>query len=449
MDARNGWSVDLSGTRSAALQERRTTYVPGCISSLVPAYAASASGSVIEDVDGNRWIDFTGGWGCMAAGHAAPEVVTAICDQAHRFTHTDFSVVPYEAYVELAERLAHRAPCSEPVQVALFNSGAEAVENAVKTARKHTGRDAIVVFSGAFHGRTMMAMTMTHKEAPYKAGFGPFAPEVYRVAYPDPYRSDGLFDAFAADVEKQVDPQRIAAVVIEPIQGEGGFVVAPPAFLVALRGYTERHGALLVVDEIQSGFGRTGKFFAIEHAGISPDILTVGKSIAAGLPLSAVIASRAVFDSLDAGSLGGTYVGNPIACRAALAVLSIMDREDLLARATSIGRVMEERFERLRSRHEEVGDVRGVGAMRAIEFVKSREGKEPDPALCSRVISGCLNRGLIVAGAGYHRNVVRMLLPLTTPEGLLQAGLDILDRAVADACALAPSSRRDEGRESR
>jgi len=424
----------LPGPRSTVLEERRASCIPGCISSLVSAYVASAAGGVIEDVDGHRLIDFTGGWGCLAVGHAAPEVVGAICDQARRFTHTDFSVVPYEAYVDLAEQLARRAPCTEPVQVALFNSGAEAIENAVKTARKHTGREAIIVFSGAFHGRTMMAMTMTHQDSPYKAGFGPFSPEVYRVAYPDPYRSDCAFESFEAEVAAQVDPERIAAVVIEPIQGEGGFVAAPPSFLVSLRSYTERHGALLVVDEIQSGFGRTGKFFAVEHAGIAPDIITVGKSIAAGLPLSAVIATKSAFDGLEAGSLGGTYVGNPIACRAALAVLSIMDRDDLLGRAASIGRIMTERFERLRDRHECVGDVRGIGAMLGIEFVVDRATKEPHPALCARVISESLRRGLIVAGAGYHRNVVRMLLPLSTPVELLTAGLDILDRAVAAAC---------------
>ncbi len=430
MNAKARNLLRIPGSKSRQIDQRRQEFVPRCISSGSAVYAATASGSEITDVDGNRLIDFTGGWGCMAVGHTSLEVVAAICDQARNFTHTDFSVVPYASYVDLAERLALLAPCPEPAQVALFNSGAEAIENAVKIARKHTDRRAIIVFSGAFHGRTHMAMTMTHQESPYKSGFGPFASEVYRASYPNPYRSDCRFQRFEDEVAAQVELSEVAAIVIEPIQGEGGFTVAPSEFLQSLRRYADQIGAMLVADEIQSGFGRTGKFFAVEHSKVSPDIITVGKSIAAGLPLSAVVASRSVFASLDSGALGGTYVGNPIACRAALEVLSTIERDGLLDRASHIGRIISKRFARMRGSYECIGDVRGVGAMLAMEFVRSKSSKEPYPELCAKVIAESLARGLVIAGAGYDKNVVRMLLPLTTPEELLLEGLDILEKSV-------------------
>jgi 4-aminobutyrate aminotransferase/(S)-3-amino-2-methylpropionate transaminase len=422
--------TQVPGPESTRIAGLKTQYVPSCLHTLAPFHIAQGEGALVTDVDGNRFVDFTGGWGCLVVGHCHPRVVAAIRDQAARYTHTDFTVVPYEPYAQLAEQLARRAPGTTPKQVALFNSGAEAVENAVKIARFHTKRRALVVFEQAFHGRTLLTMTMTHKASPYKAGFGPFAPDVYRLPMPNPYRNNMRIEEFERTLKALVDPTEVAAVVIEPLQGEGGFIVPSDGFLEELREITTRHGIVFIADEIQTGFGRTGRFFAIEHYGVEPDLITTAKSIAAGLPLSGVIGKRDIFDSLPPGSIGGTYVGNPIACRAALEVVGIIDDEKLLDRAVHLGTRIRERFDALRERYPLIGDVRGLGAMLGIELVVDRETKEPAKAQCAAIVSRCLENGLLLASAGIYGNVLRMLVPLVITDEQLAEGLDVLEDAI-------------------
>lgn len=431
--------LGIPGEKSRALLARRQQFVARGVSSTMNVFAARADGAIIEDVDGNRYIDFAGGIGVMNVGHARPEVVKAIAEQAAKFTHTCFSVMMYEPYIELAERLTRLAPGNFPKKAIFFNSGAEAVENAVKIARYATGRPAVIVFDNGYHGRTLLTMSMTAKVKPYKYRFGPYAPEIYRAPFPYPYRMDmtpgQAADACIAELRRmfigEVAPDQVAAIVVEPVQGEGGFMPAPPGFLKALKALCEEHGILFVADEIQSGFCRTGQMFAVNHDGVEPDMMLIAKSMGAGMPISGVIGRAEVMDAPPPGTLGGTYSGNPVACAAALAVLDIFEREDFSARSREIGRVATERFLQLQKQYPMIGDVRGQGGMLAMELVKDRTTKEPDPQAVSDILAAAHQRGLVLISAGMYGNVVRVLVPLNATNEQLQQGLDILSEAIA------------------
>jgi 4-aminobutyrate aminotransferase/(S)-3-amino-2-methylpropionate transaminase len=400
-------------------------------SSLSPCYIAHGEGALVTDVDGNQFIDLTGGWGCLAVGHTHKKVVAAVKDQAEKYMHTDFTAVPYESLVELAGKLVKLAPGKTPKAAAFFNSGAEAIENAVKIARAHTKRPAIIVFENAFHGRTLLTMTMTHKAMPYKYRFGPFAPEIYRLPFPSPSHPMAKIEDFEKMLVNIVNPESVAAIVVEPIQGEGGFNVPQKGFLEYLRELTNKYGILLITDEIQSGIGRTGKFFAIENWDIEPDIVCLAKSLAAGLPLSAVIAKKEITDSLPGGCIGGTYVGNPVACRAALEVINIIEEENLLDRALKIGEKLKERFLKMKNKLPLIGEIRGIGAMMAIELVKDRKTKEPATQETAQIVQECLKNGVFVPTAGINKNLLRMLVSLEITDEQLDEALDVLEKAVA------------------
>ncbi|HEY1455206.1 MAG TPA: 4-aminobutyrate--2-oxoglutarate transaminase [Candidatus Dormibacteraeota bacterium] len=416
------------------LTELRKRYVPRGITTAHHLVAERASGSELWDVAGRRYIDFAGGIGVMNVGHAHPRVMQAVREQLDRVTHTSFQVVMYESYLRLAERLCEVAPLSGDKKAIFFSTGAEAVENAVKIARAATGRTAVISFSGAFHGRTLLALSLTGSVTPYKQNFGPYAAEVYQAPFPYEYRGVNTQQALAAlesIFESVVSPKRVAAVIIEPVLGEGGFVPAPPAFLAALRELTTRHGILLIADEIQTGFGRTGKFFAIEHSGVEPDLVTVAKSLAAGFPLSGVVGRAELMDAPDPGGLGGTYGGNPVACAAGLAVMDVMRDEKLPDRAARIGSVIEERMQSWAAEHRLVGDVRVMGAMAGMELVRDRTSKEPADQEAAKLLGLARENGLIVLRAGTHHNVIRTLMPLTIPDEQLNEGLDMLGAALA------------------
>ena len=379
-----------------------------------PIAAAEARGAAITDVDGNVFIDFAGGVGCLNVGHSHPQVVAAAQEQLDKFSHTDFTVVPYEIYATLSERLLKLAPFSGPAKAAFFNAGTEAVENAVKFARAYTGRHAVIGFEGAFHGRTYLSLALTSKTHPYKAGLGPFAPEVYRVPYPNAFRGPTAAEALAAlrrAFSTLVAAEDVAAIVFEPVQGEGGFIPATLEFVQGLREICDEHGIVFVCDEVQSGFARTGRFFAIEHFGVEPDLITVAKSIAMGIPLSGVLGKAEIMDAPAEGGVGGTYVGNPVAQAAALAVLDVIEEEGLVERSAALGETMRSRMEAWQSRWPQVGDVRGLGSMLAIELVES-DGKTPATDLASRVVDGALERGLLLLKAGVAGNCIRVLVPL-------------------------------------
>jgi len=411
-------------------------------------FAAKAEGAIIEDVDGNRFIDFAGGIGAMNVGHSRPQVVKAITEQAEKFTHTCFSVMMYESYIALAERLVKLTPGNFPKKAAFFNSGAEAVENAVKIARYATGRPAIIVFDHAFHGRTLMTMTMTAKVKPYKYRFGPYAPEVYRAPFPYPYRMNvspqEASQVCLAELERmfndEVASDQVAAVVIEPVQGEGGFIVAPVGFLRDLKALCEEHGILFIADEIQTGFCRTGQMFAVEHDGVVPDLLVIAKSMGAGMPISGVIGRADLMDAPAPGMIGGTYGGNPIACAAALAALDIYQQEDLAARSREIGQMVTRRFLQLQEAYPLVGDVRGLGSMVAMELVKDRKTQEPDPQTTRDVLAAAHYRGLIVLKAGMYDNVIRVLVPLCITNDQLEQALTILEDAFTTVARALPFS---------
>ena len=390
-------------------------------------------GATLTDVDGNTFIDFAGGVGTLNVGHNHPDVVAAAHEQLDRFAHTDFTIVPYETYVALAERLAERVPISGPVKAAFFNAGTEAVENAVKFARAYTGRQAVVVFEGAFHGRTLLALTMTSKVHPYKAGLGPFAPEVYRVPFPHEYRGITTEEALA-ELERafttSVAAENVAAIVVEPVQGEGGFIVAPPEFLKGLRRLCDRYGIVLVADEVQTGFGRTGRFFGIEHSGVEPDLICVAKSIANGLPLSGVLGRAEIMDAPAVGGVGGTYVGNPVAQAAALAVLDVIDDEGLLERSQTIGEVIRARMDAWQQRWPAIGEVRGLGAMLAIELVADPATKKPSKELAQRVTAEALQRGLLLITCGVQGNAIRVLVPLVIGDAELEEALGAWEEAL-------------------
>ena len=408
-------------------------YLPKPMSSFVPDYIDHGKGGVVYDRNGDSYIDFSGGWGCMAVGYSHPRVVNAVKDQVEKFFHTDFSAIPYESYPRLAARLSELAPGEVPKKAAFFNSGAEAVENAVKFAKADTGRGALVAFENGFHGRTLLTMTLTHKARPYKAGFGPFAPDVYRLPYPNQYRSGVKVEELETKLKTMVDPEDVAAIIVEPVVGEGGFLVPPDDFLPYLRELTDRYGIDLIFDEIQSGTGRTGKFFACEHFNVEPDLITVAKSLAAGLPLSGVIGKEEVMDAPDPGSIGGTYVGNPVAIESALAVLDVIEEENLLGRASKIGEKVMAEFTRMKKEYEIVGDARGLGAMVALELVKNKRTREPAPELTQKIVDLALEEGLILPTAGIHGNVIRLLTPLVIEDENLDRGLDIIDRSIAQA----------------
>lgn len=421
-------NTPIPGPNSLALLERRKQHVPSGVFNSSPIFVKQASGAVVVDVDGNRLIDFAGGIGTLNVGHSNPHVVRAASEQMSRFTHTCFSIAMYESYIQLAEKLNRMTPGAFAKKTMLVNSGAEAVENAVKIARHATKRPAVVVFEHAFHGRTLMTMSMTSKVKPYKHGFGPFAAEIYRLPYPYEYRNQAvdLEEFFSAHVE----PENVACVVIEPVLGEGGFVVAPDAYLRRVEEVCRKYGILLVADEIQTGFGRTGKMFACEHSGIQPDILILAKSIAGGLPLSSVTGRAEIMESAQVGGLGGTFSGNPVSCAAAVAAIEFMERERLPERAQEIGRRVRERFHRFFETSPAIGDVRGLGAMMALEFVKDRATKEPDKDRTNAIIRRCLEKGLILIAAGTYGNVIRTLMPLVITEDQLEEGLTVIEHAL-------------------
>ena len=423
--------TSLPGPKSQEIAKRRERYIAKPMgSSLSPCYIAHGEGALVTDVDGNQFIDLTGGWGCLAVGHTHKKVVAAVKDQAEKYLHTDFTAVPYEPLVELAEKLVKLAPGKTPKASAFFNSGAEAIENAVKIARAHTRRPAIIVFENAFHGRTLLTMTMTHKAMPYKYRFGPFAPEIYRLPFPSPSHPMAKIEDFEKMLANIVTPESVAAIVVEPIQGEGGFNVPQEGFLEYLRKLTNKYGMLLITDEIQSGIGRTGKFFAIENWDIEPDIVCLAKSLAAGMPLSAVIAKKEITDSLPGGCIGGTYVGNPVACRAALEVINIIEEENLLDRALKIGERLKERFLKMKNKYPIIGEIRGIGAMIAIKLVKDRKTKEPATQETAQIVQECLKNGVFVPTAGINKNLLRMLVSLEITDEQLDEALDVLEGAV-------------------
>ena len=416
-------------TAARRVLEARARYVARGVST-PRLVVARAEGAWVEDVDGRRFLDFAGGIACQNLGHGFPPVVAAIHEQVDRYLHQCFMVGTYEPYVEVCRRLAELSPCGGGEQRSLLvNSGAEAIENAVKIARAATGRPAVISFRGGFHGRTLLALSLTGSVQPYKQDFGPYATEVYQTPFPYAYRG-WTTEAAIADLENllesEVSPKRVAAIVIEPVLGEGGFVPAPLDFIRKLRELCDRHGILLIVDEIQTGFGRTGKFFAIEHSGMQPDLITVAKSLAAGFPLSGVIGRAEVMDAPDPGGLGGTYGGNPVACAAGLAVMDIMRDEKLPQRAARIGSVVEERMQSWAKDHELIGDVRVVGAMAGMELVRDRKTKEAADKETAKVLATAREKGLIILRCGMHHNVVRTLMPLTIPDDQLEQGLDIL-----------------------
>jgi 4-aminobutyrate aminotransferase/(S)-3-amino-2-methylpropionate transaminase len=418
--------TEIPGPRSRAICERIARAVAGPLVLTFPIVADSAFGALLTDVDGNTFIDFTGGIGSLNVGHSHPAVLAAAHEQLDRFSHTDFTMIPYEPYVALAERLAQRAPISGALKAAFFNSGAEAVENSIKFARAATGRSAVIAFEGAFHGRTLLALSLTSKVVPYKAGLGPFAPEVYRVPFPNSYRGVSAEDALAAlerAFKTLVAPQNVAAIILEPVQGEGGFVVAPPEFLQGVRRLCDRHGIVFVADEVQSGFGRTGSFFAMEQSGVEPDLICVAKSIANGLPLSGVLGRAEIMDAPEPGAVGGTFVGNPVAQAAALAVLDVIDEEGLLERSAAIGEVIRARMLAWQDRWPEIGDVRGLGSMLAIELVSDPSTAKPSRELAERVVGAALAHGLLLLTCGVYGNCIRVLVPFVITDAELAEAL--------------------------
>ena len=440
--------TSIPGPRSLELQARKLTAVSAGIGTVLPIYVEQASGGIVLDVDGNQLIDFGSGIAVVSVGNAAPRVVSAVQDQVADFTHTCFMVTPYEEYLKVAETLNELTPGTHEKRSALFNSGAEAVENAVKIARHYTGRPAVVAFDHAYHGRTNLTMALTAKNMPYKHRFGPFAGEVYRAPMAYPFRWPGgsarctaeAFGVFADHAHSQVGESNIAAVIIEPIQGEGGFVVPPTGFLPQLAAWCVEHGIVLIADEIQTGFCRTGDWFACSHEDVVPDLITTAKGIAGGLPLAGVTGRAEIMDAVHSGGLGGTYGGNPVACAAALAAIETMRVDDLCAAARRIESVMRPRLEALAAKYDVIGDVRGRGAMLAVELVAGGGSLEPNPELTSAVSSACHREGLITLTAGTYGNVLRFLPPLVISDALLTEGLDLLESAFAAAVHGHPSA---------
>ncbi|WP_411820429.1 4-aminobutyrate--2-oxoglutarate transaminase [Hyphococcus formosus] len=421
-----------------SLKSRRDDACPVGLPSKSGIYAARAQGAELWDVEGKRYIDFIGGIGVLNVGHSHPKVVEAISKQASNFVHTAFGIAQYESYVEVCEKLNRLTPGSTPKKTALFNSGAEAVENSIKFARQITGRPGVIAFSGAFHGRTLLATTLTGKSKPYKVGFGPYVPAIFHGEYPDAYHGVSVEDALASVdhiFKSMINANEVAAMIVEPVQGEGGFNPAPKEFLEGLRAKCDEHGILLIADEIQSGMGRTGKYFAFENAGVEPDFICIAKSIAAGLPLSALTGKAELMDKVVPGSMGSTYGGNPVACAAALAVFDIIEEEGLLKRALEIGEKTEKRWRELQTGVAKgvIGDVRRVGGMCAVEFVKDGDPNKPNGEVAAAILTEARSRGLIMTTAGAYAQCLRSLVPLVVSDELLDEGLDIFADATEAA----------------
>lgn len=426
----------IPGPKSSEIIERRSQAVSAALGMALPAVIVESSGGILVDIDGNHIIDLGSGIAVVNVGNSAPAVVQRVQDQVAAFTHTCFMVAPYESYIEVCEALNRLTPGTHKKKSVLLNSGAEAVENAVKIARHFTKRQAVVVFEHGYHGRTNLTMAMTAKNMPYKEGFGPFTPEVYRMPMAYPYRHEGdvthVLDEVLHKMDKEIGGSNIAAIVIEPIQGEGGFIVPPKGFLKGLSEYAKANGALFVADEIQTGFARTGAMFACEHEGVVPDLITTAKGIAGGLPLAAVTGRADVMDEVHISGLGGTYGGNPIACAAALGAIETIEKENLVLRAQEIGVIMSDALQDMAKKYSIIGDVRGRGAMQAIELVIAGS-KEPNPAALSAIIKHCQQKGVLILSAGTYGNVIRLLPPLVIGDDLLREGLQILDEAIASA----------------
>jgi 4-aminobutyrate aminotransferase/(S)-3-amino-2-methylpropionate transaminase len=416
---------------------RRGAAVPRGVHHSTPLFTAKAEGAVIEDVDGNRFLDFAGGIGCVNVGHRAPRVVVAIREQLQKHLHVCFSVTPYESYVALAEKLNDLAPGNFPKKTLIVNTGAEAVENAIKIARAYTKRPAVICFEDAFHGRTLLTMSLTSKTHPYKAGFAPFASDIYRIPYAYAYRTEkrttaGAFAHYLEDAFKRiVAPESVAAVIAEPVLGEGGFVVPPQDYFRMIQDICRRHGILFIADEVQSGIARTGKWFASEHFGIEPDLITTAKSLGGGMPIAAVTGRAEIMDTPDVGSLGGTFSGNPLSCVAALAAIETIEEEGLLLRSTDIGKRFEERARGWQGKWALIGDVRGLGGMCAIELVQNRDTRDPADKETEEVARYCYEHGLITLVAGTYNNVIRILVPLVISHEQFDEGLDVIETALA------------------
>ena len=420
---------------NAELLERRNKAVARGVASATPVYAARAENAELWDADGKRYVDFAGGIAVLNTGHRHPKVMAAAREQLERYTHTAFQVVAYEPYIALCERLNKLAPFKGPAKTVLFTTGAEATENAIKIARAATKRTGVITFTGAFHGRTLLTMALTGKTLPYKKNFGPMPAEIFHVPFPIEHHGVTVEDSlkalqflFKADIE----PTRVAAIMIEPVQGEGGFYVAPDALLIALRKLCDEHGILLISDEVQAGFARTGKMFGIEHSGVEPDIIAIAKSLAGGLPLSGVVGKAAIMDAAEPGGLGGTYGGNPVACAAALAVLDVIEQEMLLQRADAVGARIKAKLEKMSRRNDllPMAAVRGPGAMIGFEIVKERGGYTPDPEATKLVTERALALGLVVLSCGVYGNVIRILVPLTAADAIIDEGMDLLEQAM-------------------
>ncbi len=424
-------------TRSAELLTRRKCAVPSGVGIFNTATAVSAQGAMITDADGRELIDFAGGIGVVNAGHCPAPVVKAIQEQAAKFIHTSFNVVTYEVYIALCEKLGALLPHGDHTKAFLVSTGAEAVENAIKIARQATGRQGVLCYTGGFHGRTMMAMTLTSK-VNYKLNCGPYAPEVYRLPFPNFYRyGSGLTEAQFVDQELKrlhesarnvVSPGNLAAIIIEVVQGEGGFNVAPAGYLKGLREFCDEHGVVLIFDEVQSGFGRTGRWGSYEHFGVLPDLSTWAKSLGSGMPIAAVVGRADVMDSAGPSTIGGTFIGNPVCCAAALATLKYMEEIDINAKGVHVGGIIRKRFERWQDQYPQIGDVRGLGAMMALEFVKNGDPQQPDAETCLALQTACAQRGVILISAGTHGNIIRILCPLVISDELLNSGLDIMEQ---------------------
>jgi 4-aminobutyrate aminotransferase / (S)-3-amino-2-methylpropionate transaminase / 5-aminovalerate transaminase len=416
-------------TQNSDLQARRDAAIARGISNQLPVFVARAENAELWDVEGRRYIDFAGGIAVLNTGHVHPRVKAAVAAQLDAFSHTCFMVTPYAVAVELAEKLNRMVPGSGPKKTVFVTTGAEAVENSIKIARAHTGRSAVIAFGGGFHGRTFMAMALTGKVAPYKAGFGPMPADVFHAPFPVPYHGVSVqhsLEALERIFKYDVEPARVAAIIVEPVQGEGGFYVAPTEFLQALRRLCDQHGIVLVIDEIQSGFARTGRMFAVEHAGIEPDLVTLAKSLAGGFPLAAVVGKASIMDAPGPGGLGGTYAGSPIACAAGLAVLEVIEAEGLCARANAIGTAMTARLRALQKEIPAIGEVRGLGAMIAMELVRDGDAHSPDADLTKALVKRSAEKGLVILSCGLYGNVIRFLVPLTASDEIVREGLEIV-----------------------
>jgi 4-aminobutyrate aminotransferase/(S)-3-amino-2-methylpropionate transaminase len=423
----------VPGPRSTALLERRKRSVLAGVATLHPLFVERASGSTVTDVDGNTFIDFAGGIGVMNAGHANPAVTAALTAQAARFTHVCFQVMGYEPYINVAEAIVRLTPGTFEKRALLVSTGAEAIENAVKIARGYTRRSGVLCFEHGFHGRTLLALSLTGKASPYKVGFGPFPSEIYRLPFPYTYRNQGIDVPLEEALRTIVAPTELAAIIIEPVLGEGGFVVPPPAFVQELRDFATRHGIVLIADEVQSGFGRTGTMFASEHFGLEPDLITLAKSMSAGMPLAAVVGRAPIMDSIPPGGVGGTFGGNPLSCAAALEAMRVIEQLVKSGDAIRLGARLRARLDKFAAEFTLIGDVRGLGAMQAIELVRSRDTKEPAPTETATIVRLARERGLLLFPAGTYGNVIRFLMPLTTSTEVLDEGLDVLEHILREA----------------